>query len=245
MRKRLLSLLLCILLLWLLSVPAVADHFEGKEGWTVEFTEREYMEINFSTWEYDDPVAGLQPGDDITFTVTLLNSNRQTVDWYMTNKVLHSLEDRSKTAAGGAYSYLLTYIAQDGTERVLFDSNTVGGDFVDEVDEGLHQATNALEDYFYLDTIASGQTGMVTLNVALDGETQGNDYQLTLGDLQMNFAVELEVSHPNTDRTVVKTGDESKVVAYFLASSISGFAVLVLAFSLLRWQRKERGEGQL
>ena len=42
-----------------------------------------------------------------------------------------------------------------------------------------------------LDTLAKGDKGRITLEVELDGETQGNDYQNTLADLQMNFAVEL------------------------------------------------------
>ena len=38
---------------------------------------------------------------------------------------------------------------------------------------------------------------MITLEVALDGETQGNDYQDTLADLQMEFAVELRDTPDN------------------------------------------------
>ena len=63
--------------------------------------------------------------------------------------------------------------------------------------EGLKEATSSLKEYFYLDTLSRNQSGVITLEVALDGETQGNDYQDTLADLQMEFAVELRDTPDN------------------------------------------------
>ena len=47
--------------------------------------------------------------------------------------------------------------------------------------------------------LESGKSGIVTLKVVLDGETQGNTYQNTLASLQMNFAVEKAGTVPGPD----------------------------------------------
>ena len=210
------------------------------------------MESTFKTADLDEVVSGLQPGDNIFIELKLENEHKETTDWYMTNKVLYSLEDRSANSAtgGGAYTYRLTYTDKNGTETVLFDSETVGGENAGAAGEGLHEATNALQDYFYLDTLGSGQKGTVTLEVALDGETQGNDYQDTLADLQMNFAVELRGDTPAAPETpetpgtpktpgkLIKTGDESRPV--LLAVAMTGSGLVLLLFCVFQWREGKR-----
>lgn len=206
--------LLCVLFFTLTGPKAQAETSYGAEDWNVTFTVDEKMQSNFGMQDLDDVISGLQPGDNAFITLYLKNGNEASTDWYMTNEVIHSLEDRSENAAtyGGAYTYNLTYTNSVGEVSVLFSSDTVGGDISDksaddEGGEGLHEATDSLETFFYLDTLTTGQSGYITLEVALDGESQGNDYQDTMADLQMNFAVELtrtsttttvETSEPNT-----------------------------------------------
>ncbi len=84
----------------------------------------------------------------------------------------------------------MTYYDPSGAEVVLYDSETVGGEGTSYVGKGLEQATDSLDDFFYLDRLDAGKAGSVHLKVILDGETQGNGYQDTLARLQMNFAVE-------------------------------------------------------
>ncbi len=249
MKKRIAFLLLALLFVISPAARAAADHYEGREGWSVEYTPEFELVSNFRTADYNDPVLGLQPGDDITFTVHLANNSGEAADWYMTNEVLHSLEDRTASAAGGAYTYVLRFEDSDGENRLLYSSDTVGGDFVGQAGEGLHEATDALKDYFFLSQILPGQTAIVTLNVSLDGETQGNGYQRTLGDLQMNFAVQREVKENKPQildsvPELVKTGDESHIVTYFIVLAVSGLLLLVLAIIMLRWQRRERKRGE-
>lgn len=193
MRKGLLGLLLVCILVGAHPFLVCADTYYGDSGWHVAFTSQKKMESNFKTSDLDEAVSGLQPGDNIIFTLALQNDYQETTDWWMTNEVLHSLEDSSANSRthGGAYTYVLTYTDRNGGKYVLFDSDTVGGEVISGAGEGLHEATDAMEEYFYLDTLATGQRGKITLEIVLDGETQGNDYQDTLADLQMNFAVEL------------------------------------------------------
>ena len=206
------------------------------------------MESNFRTADMDDAVSGLQPGDTITFELDLKNENSTATDWYMTNKVLYSLEDRSanRGTAGGAYTYVLSYKDHNGEETLLFSSDTVGGENISAGGEGLHEATGALEDYFYLDTLTTGQVGSISLVVSLDGETQGNDYQDTLADLQMNFAVELNVTPTEEEQSrrtnIVKTSDESDLGGLFAAMTVSGVLLLGMVVYSLRQGRKEKRE---
>ena len=235
MKQRLFRLILIMALSFALAAPAYADSYQGREGMSVTFTSDGKMKSNLDAAGFYDDVAGLQPGDDITFTIDLSNQNRESVDWYMINKVIRSLEDGS-AAAGGAYTYDLRYKGPAG-EKVLYSSDAVGGELAKEskAATGLHQASNAMEDYFYLDRMSTGQKGVLTLKVALDGETQGNAYVRTLADLQMRFAVELK-----SDNKVVRTGDETNLTPWYIGMGVSGALLLLLAIDSLRPRKKRR-----
>lgn len=264
MTRRIWRLLLAACLLASAAVTAYAETSYGNSDWSVTFTENQKMESNFKTADLNDSIYGLQPGDNVIITVNLKNENSAATDWYMTNEVLRSLEDYSANAAthGGAYTYKLAYTAANGTETSLFDSDTVGGENESGAGEGLHQATDALSDYFFLDTLKKGQSGKVTLEVALDGDTQGNDYQNTLADLQMNFAVELNDSDPDTPDspgtprtpgtpgtpgTPVKTGDDMTLTPFIIVACVAGTLFLILALLGMKddeeKKAKERGSG--
>ena len=217
---------------------------------------RKKMTSTFKNTDIDDKIYEMEPGDTVDFHIQLKNEYKQTTDWYMTNKVLESLEDAQTVAEGGAYSYILTYIKQDGTKETLYSSEEVGGETKNASGEGLHQATNSLKDYFYLDRLKSGQSGEITLKVKLEGETQGNTYQDTLAKLQMNFAVELvdDSTTPGTpdnptktpskkspSRTTVKTGDNSRVLLYSVIALIAG---LVCAGAVVYNVRQNREDAE-
>lgn len=224
-----------------LTISASAETVHGGENWQVTFTQNNEMESNFKSADLDDVIYGMQPGDNAVITLSLTNGNAASTDWYMTNKVLSSLEDSVGVASGGAYTYHLRYTNPQGEETTLFSSDTVGGDTVGAAGEGLHEATNALQDYFYLDTLTTGQSGKITLEVALDGETQGNSYQDTLADLQMNFAVELREGGSTSRAKPVKTGDESHGLLAIILAAVMGCILLVLGvYSHRRRKRDEQ-----
>lgn len=271
MKKRILSFGLALLLINGLTLPVYADSFQGGSGWQVKFTDENKMESNFKTSDMDDSVSVLQPGDSVVFTINLKNENSTATDWWMTNEVLKSLEDGSPNgASGGAYEYVLTYKDKTGEEVTLFDSDRVGGEDGYSGLEGLHAATIALDEYFYLDTLDFGQSGIVTLQVSLDGETQGNTYQDTLANLQMNFAVELNPdentstgwrlvngedesgsasdSASNSEsiqlRNAVRTDDQTNLTPYFIAMAVSGTFILILAIYSMKRSRQDKKEAE-
>ena len=245
-------------------VPAIngmarAEEYKTDKDWKVTFTSGKKMVSNFKTKNMDDTLSKMQPGDRARFEIELKNENSAKTDWYMSNKVLHSLEDQSKNdeTSGGAYSYKLVYTDSDKKDNVLYDSSRVGGEEeeVSPAGEGLHEATNQMEEFFFLDDLKKGQSGKITLEVTLDGETQGNDYQDTRADLQMQFAVELPETGSNKKREIkrinrtvremrnaVKTGDERNMLPYYILGLFSGLILLLVGFYSLSLRKKERGE---
>ena len=270
-RQILAASMACFMAGLFLATP-MAAHAEtsyGGSDWSVSFTSDRQMDSNFKTSDMDDIIRGMQPGDNAIITLNLKNSNTETTDWYLMNEVLYSLEDRSnnENTSGGAYTYRLVYEGPNGT-RTLFDSDTIGGENESQAGEGLHQATNGLDQrqsltnaaggvdpgergaWLFLDTLTNSQAGKVTLEVALDGDTQGNDYQDTLADLQMRFGVELNTTNtrtttpnmPGSPRTVVRTGDENDLAPYILLACISGGLLLAFAaYTQISRSRAKKG----
>lgn len=208
MKRYCAALLALVMLLGTLSVTAQADTQYGGDGWNVTFSGNQ-MISNFKSSDMDDAIYAMEPGDTVVFKVALDSVYSGSTSWYMENRVLKSLEDSRDVASGGAYSYILTYTDHENNTRMLYSSDEVGGEGVTAAgDEGLHQATSSLKEFFFLDDIEKNEPGFITLQVHLEGETQGNDYQNTLAELQMRFAVELNSETPT--RPTFPEDDESK-----------------------------------
>ena len=261
MKKLLLSSVAVLILTFAIAMSAMAEVIPPLDEYHVTFTSDAKMKSNFKSSDIFEQASAMQPGDYTDIVLSVKNEHKATTHWYMTNEVLKTLEDTRDAAAlsGGAYTYRLAYKSDaSGKEKVIFSSEVVGGDNVSEAGEGLLEATDALDEWFYLDSLSTGQGGTLTLHVALDGETQGNDYQDTLARLQMNFAVELQPEKevppkepdekhgkPKTKtpkkRKVVKTGDYTNYTPYLIAAGVSGLAILLLAIYSLRERRRQRG----
>lgn len=259
MKKKTIGMLCMAGLLFAMALPVHAETYKS-DGWKVTFSGESKMESNFTSKDTAKLVSAMQPGDNVVITMELKNEHGDSTDWYMTNKVLDSLENTTdnENATGSAYTYRLSYTDNKGEVTMLFDSDTVGGDdsgsngragrAEDEV--GLHAATSALKEYFLLDTLEKGQTGVITLEVGLDGETHGNDYQDTLADLQMNFAVERRATEPGVTRNVrnlvtrgdVQTSDQSHLLLFTVLTLGSGLVLLGLCIFYWRARRREEEE---
>ncbi len=270
MKKRWMGLLLACAMVLGDGAAARAEDYKGDPGWSVEFTGSK-MESNFNTSDINDAIYDLQPGDSIDISVALKNTAGGSVDWWMTNKVLQSLEDSQRVAASGGYTYTLAYQPPRGELETLYSSDTVGGERTGDMDvgEGLHEATESLDEYFYLDTLGTGEQGTISLTVALDGETQGNTYQDTLANLTLNFAVE-ERRNPvpvndgddgdggnggdgggedggggnpgrGPEGQPPRTSDDSSLMLYVGISLGSGLALLLVALYSLHRSRREKG----
>lgn len=244
MKKKITGILATFMILVLAVTPVLADDpYTGADDLTVTFTEKGEVISSFSKGDLDKPLSALQPGDTAEFKITLINNYKDPTDWWMNNAIIRSLEESNGTATGGAYEYELVFEGPSG-ERTLYSSAVVGG----EVGEGLYEATDALEEDFFLDTLSKGQTALVRLDVTLDGETQGNMYQDTLADLTMEFAVEIEAPQTITPtppgkitQTPVPTGDLNDLVPY-ISALVAGAAILAIAIALVFRRRKEESK---
>lgn len=254
MRKKILCLALTVVLAAGSAVSAYAKDYVGADGWKVEFNGSEMTE-NFTNEDLQDQMKDIQPGDSIQLKVQISNTDSGETDWYMTNEVLETLEEAKSTAEGGSYEYRLTYVDDKNAETVIYDSSSVGGEDTTG-GEGLKQVDISSDGYFYLDRLSQGDTGMVYLTVGVEGETQGNGYQLTLAKLQLNFAVEKVkagstiTKHITEQRNVyetrrVKTGDTNQALLYCVIALAGGVVLLVAGTrSLKRRSEENRRKGE-
>ncbi|MDD3278195.1 MAG: hypothetical protein PHG16_04840 [Lachnospiraceae bacterium] len=257
MKKKLLCLAIAVCMAVGAPITASAKDYPGKDGWSVEF-DGSKMNSSFTSDDITETTTDIQPGDSITMNIAVKNSGTTDTDWYMSNEVIRTLEDATKVATGGTYEYRLTYTDPKNAENVLYDSNTVGGEGQSGQGTGLHQATDSLEKYFYLGRLTRGQGGSVHLRVAVDGETQGNNYQKTLAKLQMKFAVEKVKAGETITRTktvtrqaattnirkTVKTGDTNRLILLSAIALLSGIVLLIIGVLIVKRRKDNSGEGE-
>ena len=145
MKKKVLCLAMALVMLAGGSLTAHAEELKGQDGWRAEFNGKKIVS-NFDSGTLADEAGNVQPGDSITLKVEIKNSDTGSTDWYMTNEVIQTLEDAQQSAAGGGYSYRLTYVGSDKKETVLYDSTTVGGEGSSKAGEGLKQVDNSTQE---------------------------------------------------------------------------------------------------
>lgn len=236
-RKILSFVFILVILMGLCPLTVMAEEYDSADNWTVIINADGEMESNFSS-SISELFAEMQPDDKMVVKITVENQNDEAFDVYMSNKVLQSLEDGTK-ASGGAYTYVLQYTGPgDSSPTDIFNSDTVGGtkgnDSQVDQPEGMHEATSALEGFFLLDDLDSGEKGVVTLTVTLEGETQGNSYQNTRGDIQISFAAVQRASTPPPN-----TGYESRLLPMYIIMFVSGTALLIVLITSFRRRNKE------
>ena len=213
MKKRLFVLFLVLCLSAGLSVTALAatgddyviDHTIQE---TVELTAANKIKSSFADGTTASPSTQLdylEPEVGILYQVTL------------TNKI-----------------YELVYNMGKSDEKILYSSRNVGGEYSRDGKVGLHEAATALKKYTYLTTMNPGGSGVLTLYLQLEGDSQANSYQSTLGLLNLKFAAELK------NNEIVKTGDETDLLPWYIAMTVSGLVFLGLAFSGLRERKEEK-----
>ena len=218
-----------------------AETYKNNSDWRVTFTKNKDMVETYNTKDFTDIFQKAEPGDTVTIKVSQKNNYSKSTDWYMHNDVLRTLE-QGCVAANGAYSYKLTYTNPGGQTKVLYDSKKVGGGKngkVSAAGQGLKEATNSLQDWFYMDTLKPGQKSFVTLQIKLEGQTQSNIYQNTLGQVELQWAVELTGSGNNPNN--VKTGDSMNMLLWAIIAFICGIIILIILITSLRRRKDEGG----
>lgn len=229
------------------GMTAYADDYAGADGWKASF-DGSSINTNFTAGGLTEEAGSIQPGDSITLKVTAENKSDAGSEWYMSNEVLKSMEEGGP-AHGGAYSYKVSW-KTGGTEKVLFESSRIGGE--GDTQGYLKGATDGLDEFFYLDHLDSGQSGLISIKVSLNGEAQVNTYQDALAKLSLDFAVEASENRntsgnsggttenkPTGNVKPVKTGDDAQIALWGLLTACSGLGVISIVFLI---HRKGKGE---
>lgn len=233
--RRSMILALGLTLLMVLSMCLTASAESSGYDWESRFNGSEIVS-NFDSSEVAKAVSDLQPGDSVSFEVSYVNEYDGDTDWYLENEVVQTLEATAGTSASnGGYTYELSHTDSNGTTETLFSNDKVGGDYsTPNGMRGLEQATNALDEWFYLETLGHNESGKVTLKVAFEGETQANEYMDTEGELDLRFAVEI----PETDKRIVKTGDATMLNLWTAVCLLAAALLVILAVFSYRRDRK-------
>lgn len=234
MLKKTLPVMIALVMIGASALSVFAETVKG----TVTY-DGDDVNLNYSTKDIEKALSSLTPGDDVELEFTLKNNSKKATDWYVEDSVVNAFEESVKDGdANGAYDYSLTYTSPSGKSTEIY-SNEVGGDNAGTtVPKGLKQASSGSEEYFYLDRIGKGKTGTLKLAIAIDGETLGNNYQASLADLNVNFAVEVPDEDGSTVTTSPKTGDYTQLGIYMALFGIALAMLAAVGICALRLRQK-------
>lgn len=160
---------------------------------SVEFTGSN--ELKLSSTDLGTEFNHMAPGETKTQSVTIINSNQNTTDFYMKTEALKKLEEAHQ-ASGGAYKITLELV-KDGASTSIYDSSLGGaktgesGDIKADTQGilGLNTSEIATGSTF-LATLKNGQTAELKLTVGLDGESIRNAAQNTYANAEGTLGLE-------------------------------------------------------
>ena len=238
--RKITTLLLALTMVLMMGQAAFAESYDGG---TYTYNGSS-MSNSKAAAAIDEAISNLEPGDSMTFTFTYENDSDVSTEWYLENQVVRTLEETG--GVNGGYTYKLVNKGKAEGTVTIFDSDAVAGEDSenpDKADQGLKSATNATEDWLYIDTLKPGQSGTTELTVALDGESQANSYQTTNGQLRIAYGVEETAVGEDVveHHKVVKTGDETNLILP-IATFIGAALLLILAILSYRKDRKDGEE---
>lgn len=219
MRKFILFLCVCVLLLTCVTTVVAADGNVTYNGDAGEFIFAPGSE--YSPTDLFPNFKDVMPGDNITQKITVKNdaSNKVKVKIYV-----RSLGAHEDSVDFLSQLHLRVEKSEDNTMAYMFDAAA------NEIAQ--------LTDWVCLGTLYSG--GEVNLNVILDVPVElDNTYQQRIGYLDWEFMIEEYEIEP-TDPEPPKTGDDSKLWLWTGLMIVSLFAMIILLFMSKREKKKEQ-----
>lgn len=164
-----------------------------------------------------DEFTGMAPGDERTQTICLENDSEDTVNFYISQKTLDTLENDNQ-ASGGAYKFNLQVGDNLEDAESLLDSEAGGYDTDGNGSSNGLADIDELEDYAFLATVESGDHVYLYLTLKLEGEGNdnraANDYTEAVAKLQLSFRA-YKVNHKVTkekDKVIIDKKTKIKTV---------------------------------
>lgn len=206
MKRKVLALGLAIMMFCATGITSFAN---GNA--TVSFTkDKELIYSNVTADENGNVNLGsafenVAPGETKSQTITLVNENERTADFYISTEVVDALEAGKEAARGAGYEIKLT-----AGETTLYDSAVGGYKGIDGAEAasatgidgmnatlGKDEDNDGEADYILVATLPQGKSTDVVLSIAFDGEAMDNnaagvDYSLTDGQISFDFKVAYE-----------------------------------------------------
>lgn len=200
-----------------------------------------YFEFSTDKDELTDKFTGMMPGEKRSETFTLVNNDKREMKFYLNTQVLKDLG--GDKAAGAVYDISF---ARDGE---VFYEGTIGG----EDGSLLDLSGNSMGENMLMATLKENQTSDITMSIGIDGDSMGNNYQNTVGELQFKFSVQYDdpvVQEPTIVEKVVKlpgkviegvkTGVQANVMPLVIVLIIS--AGVIIGFIVMKRKQAKEGE---
>lgn len=188
------------------------------------------------------------PGETFTETITLVNANTHTADFYMSTEVAKALEEAKENAKGAGYDVVLKVVNPTGT-TTLYDS-AVGGK---DSQTGLKEVS--LQDAMLISTLKAGQTADVVLSIYFDGEgfdsTTATNYANAIANINFGFQAGYEAPTGNTveyktvtqkreAKNIILTGTAAKTGDSYVIPVVLGIVLIVGVALLIFGKKKNR-----
>ena len=146
--------------------------------------------------------GSMEPGGENTLDITLTNSSSDEMKFYMSASLLEDIAQQgaSKTAV---YDFDIT---KNGEGDAFFQATISGGaDTGKGANISLGKEYLTEDNNILLDTLKKGESSQITVRLALDGDSVGNDYQAKSGQFQFVFSAEIPDTPKGETKTVYKT----------------------------------------
>ncbi|WP_195268131.1 hypothetical protein [Eubacterium sp. 1001713B170207_170306_E7] len=170
MKKKSITLLITLALLLATALPAFASETITFKGASEKF-------VRDVTGNAED-FTGMLPGESRTISLTLINEDSSEMKFYMSAEILDNIA-RKTADSQAVYDFV---ISKNG---VPFFTTVIGGGTAKNTSAGekyLDESNNIL-----LDTLAQGQSDVISIRLALEGNSTENSYMEKTGQIQLVF----------------------------------------------------------
>lgn len=192
--------------------------------------------------DLENGFENMLPGEQRTLRLELENQSSEELKFFMSSDILQT-DIAEKGDKQAVYDFM---IARDG--EAFFEA-VIGGENEQNISIGKEYLTE--DRNILLATLKKGQSTVVEISIALDGDSMGNTYMNTEGALSLRFSAETPEGATTIVQTVtkqvkqtatrvvrtVRTGDTFPV-AVLTAMGVS----LIVIVGILVKKRKERVE---
>ena len=131
--------------------------------------------------------TGMAPGETRDLTLTLTNSDKQNVDFFMSAEILNNIAEQGDQNA--VYDFNISKNGQ------VFFSTVIGGSSQDKQNISIGAEYLTEDNNILLDTMVPGQSDTVSISLKLDGDSTDDSYQAKEGKVQFVFSAGAPVSN--------------------------------------------------